>query len=467
MRMGTMMMAGMCLGLTGVAQEQAKVVGSRIQRTMTLLATSTAERRNPVKILFYGQSIVRQDYARKAIEADLRKRFLHADLVVENRAIGGYTAPALIRTAEQDLYPFYPDLVVFHVYGGEKGGEFEGILRTIRQRTTAEILTWTHHPDRRGIDNPGHESACTHRREMAEKYSCEMVDLRETWKAHIRANNQKVDEFLTDVVHLNKHGGKLMGDILVPAFQYHPELPPTWEGTVREVSMSDALAGKAEGVVLSGDWQVKGRGVAGNKGTITVRFKGNRIDLTALPLSGKLGTARILVDGMAPSAHPKAYAATLPTRSPIDYRPALKQIQLGGDPKVEEWTLTAHDISEEGKQFAFDVAGSVTGPDGSGTHEGTFVSNSKRITLQPRDFSFAEAIRIRKKPLPETFKVTWNVCFMGMDEWKPKPIADAAKVDRYTLIQGIDNAEHMVEIILNGNGPVAIESLTLHRPPLE
>jgi len=467
MRMGAMMMAGMCLGLPGVAQEQGKVVGSRIQRTMTLLATSTAERRNPVKILFYGQSIVRQDYARKAVEAELTERFPHADLVVENRAIGGYTAPALIRTAEQDLYPFYPDLVVFHVYGGEKGGQFEGILRNIRQRTTAEILTWTHHPDRRGIDNPGHESACTHRREMAEKYGCEMVDLRETWKRHIRANKQKVDDFLTDIVHLNKHGGQLMGDILVPAFQYHPELPSTWQETVREVSMSDALAGKADDVTLSGDWQATGRGVAGSKGTITLRFKGNRIDLTALPLRGTLGTARVLVDGKAPSAHPGAYAATLPTRTPIDYRPALKRVQLGEDPKVEEWTLTAYDISEDGKQFAFEVAGSVTGPDGSGTHEGTFVSNSKRITLQPHDFSFAEAIRIRKKPLPDTFKVTWNVWFMGMDEWKPKPIADLPTLGRNTLIQGINNVEHTLEITLNGDGPVGIESLALHRPPLE
>lgn len=442
-------------------------VGSRIQRTMTLLATSTAERRNPVRILFYGQSIVRQDYARKAIEADLRKRFPHADLTVENRAIGGYTAPALIRTAEQDLYPFYPDLLVFHVYGGEKGGQFEGILKHVRQRTTAEILTWTHHPDARGIDHPGHESASQHRRDMAEKYGCEMVELRETWKKHIRDHGLTVEEFLTDVVHLNSKGGKMMGDILVPALQYHPELPVTWSDTIKTLPAAAALRAGSGPMTFNGDWKASGDGVVGSNGSAKLTFHGNRVDVTALRRVGKLGSATILVDGKPVSAHRAAYAATLPTCTPIDYRPALKLVTLGADPQVEDWTLTAHDSSEDGKRFAFDVEGSVTGPDGSGTQETTFVSTSGRITLQPHDFSFAEAIRIRKKPLPERFEVTWKVYLMGTDVWQPTPEVEPGKVDRTTLIQGIANAEHTLEILANGDGGVPIECLTVHRPPLQ
>ncbi|MCH9653671.1 MAG: hypothetical protein K0U86_18020 [Planctomycetes bacterium] len=88
--------------------------GARIQRTMTLLATSTPEKRNRVRILFYGQSVTRNPWW-KVVADDLRKRFPHADLEIENRAIGGYGGPVLINTAEFDLYPFYPDLVIFHV----------------------------------------------------------------------------------------------------------------------------------------------------------------------------------------------------------------------------------------------------------------------------------------------------------------------------------------------------------------
>ena len=75
--------------------------GRNIQRTMRLLATSTAEQRNTVRILFYGQSITEQKWA-KLVEEDLRRRFPHANLVVENRALGGFASQLLVKTAETD-----------------------------------------------------------------------------------------------------------------------------------------------------------------------------------------------------------------------------------------------------------------------------------------------------------------------------------------------------------------------------
>jgi hypothetical protein len=437
----------------------AAPVGARIQRTMRLLATSTPARRNPVKILFYGQSIVRQDYARKAVEADLRKRFPHADLMVENRAIGGYGAPALIRTSEHDLYPFYPDLVVFHVYGGERG-EFEGILKGIRQKTTAEILTWTHHIDRRGPKQ--WEAACKLRLALAEKYGCEMVDLRAKWAEYMAKNNRTPEDLCVDVVHLNKEGGKLMGDILTPALQYHEGAKSLLDPCVQQYSLADALTGRGP-IKLTGDWRGKDGGVVATKGTLRLTFTGNRVDLSSLSSTGK---AQVLIDGNAPSAIPEAYAATLPTKTPIDYRPAVKLVGIGGRPQTEEWTLTAHDVSANGKEFAFDLVGSKTGPDGSGTQAGDFVSTSGRIRLRPRDFSFAEAISIRKKPLPERFDVTWKTYLMGMDTYTPKTVKPGCE-DHQTLIQGIANAEHTLELVLAGNAPVALDAITIHAPPLK
>src|SRR6058998_2348722 len=83
-------------------------LGVHVQRTMTLLATSTPEHRNHVRILFYGQSITEQQWSKQVAE-DLRKRFPNADLEIENRAIGGFASQLLVRPAEHDLYPFYPD----------------------------------------------------------------------------------------------------------------------------------------------------------------------------------------------------------------------------------------------------------------------------------------------------------------------------------------------------------------------
>ena len=83
---------------------------------MRLLATSTPQKRNTVRILFYGQSITEQRWW-QAVADDLRTRFPHANLVIENRALGGFASQMLVKTAETDLYPFYPDLLIFQVYG--------------------------------------------------------------------------------------------------------------------------------------------------------------------------------------------------------------------------------------------------------------------------------------------------------------------------------------------------------------
>ena len=102
-------------------------LGSNIQRTMTLLATSTPQKRNRVRVLFYGQSVTRNPWWQDVAE-HLRKSYPYADLEIENLAIGGYSAPVLIHTAEFDLYPHYPDLLIFHVYGGVEGGEQKKII---------------------------------------------------------------------------------------------------------------------------------------------------------------------------------------------------------------------------------------------------------------------------------------------------------------------------------------------------
>ena len=117
-------------------------LGLGIQRTMTLLATSTPEHRHHVKILFYGQSITEQEWS-KHVAADLRRRFPYADLEIENRAIGGFASQLLIRPAEHDLYPFYPDLLIFHVYGANQ--QYEQIIHSVRSRTTAEVMMQNDH----------------------------------------------------------------------------------------------------------------------------------------------------------------------------------------------------------------------------------------------------------------------------------------------------------------------------------
>jgi len=221
--------------------------GSRIQRTMTLLETSSAIIRNQVKILFYGQSITAQSWW-KLIKEDLEKRYPHAELIIENRSIGGFTAPVLVRCAPHDLYPFYPDLVLFHVYGGEKTGDLERIYSNIRRYTTAEIITYTHHVahPKKAYTNPAFlkqrtisdDRTAKYVRYLAQKYNCELVEVRKEWKQYLQKNNISSKDLLGDGIHLNEKGKWLMAELVKRHFKFNPLTNNNWTQAIRTYEAS-------------------------------------------------------------------------------------------------------------------------------------------------------------------------------------------------------------------------------------
>ena len=154
--------------------------GSRITRTMRLLATSTPEHKHRVRILFYGQSITGG----------------WTDLVLKDLAGGSPTPTSWPRTAPS---ADSGALVVADGRGGPVSllsgpavpsgwrrptPAMERMFAAIRERTTAEVLTFTEHvhfyADKR-VDKEGDRI-----RELSEEYGYEVVDLRRaggsTWK---------------------------------------------------------------------------------------------------------------------------------------------------------------------------------------------------------------------------------------------------------------------------------------------
>src|SRR5689334_1428988 len=73
-----------------------------LRRSIALLQSSTPEHRHTVRILFYGQSITQQNWWQE-VARYLRATYTNADLVIENRAIGGHASQLLVKTAEADL----------------------------------------------------------------------------------------------------------------------------------------------------------------------------------------------------------------------------------------------------------------------------------------------------------------------------------------------------------------------------
>lgn len=462
---------------------QEDLFGSRIQRTMTLLETSTSKRPREVRILFYGQSIVQGSWWHSIVQR-LRKRYPHAKIVADNRAIGGFTAPHLVRPATHDIRSFHPDLVVFHVYDGGLTGELERIISNIRRDTTAEIMLFTHtlhwKEEWRGKSleeiEPLAQVGSSHIRYLAQKYNCELVDVRQEWINYLKTYDLGPNELMGDTIHTNVHpnpmGHALLMEMIYRHFKFNALFPGGWYDMVRTYEARRPIEESDDEITFTGaPWRVDARigGVIGSspKSAMTLSFMGDRVDVVHFSLANP-GTAKILIDGRKPSSFPELYVANRPGEV-IKGKlwPVPRRVTLGGNPTLEDWTLTVTDISEKGRDvtFKFDVKGSVTGPDGNGDSETRFVSNSGKIIIDPSDFTTFE-MGFRKKKIKPGFVTTWKVIPQFIDVWKPEPVSAPALEGRTILVHGLANEEHTIEIIPNGDGPIPIKELVVYKPPL-
>ncbi|MGE5610971.1 MAG: SGNH/GDSL hydrolase family protein [Bacillota bacterium] len=428
------------------AAKDPQQLGLGIQQTMTLLATSTPEHRNKVRILFYGQSITEQDWWKRVAE-DLRKRFPYADLEIENRAIGGFASQLLIRPAEHDLYPFYPDLLIFHVYGANQ--QYEEIIRNVRMRTTAEILMQKDHvtkwpqetPDEKADKGMWWDYMMNHvfLPEIAKKYGCGVCDVRSGWMDYLKTNKLEPKDLLRDGVHLNDQGCYLMAELIKQYLVYRPELPKdSWQGMMRTLEV--------------------GKDIAWKDGKLTVEFEGNRVDVLAGKLEGATATARVLIDGKKPSEFAGCYRITRPAPGP--WSPLFVSRVDHEKPLVlEDWTLKITAVDSESKRWSFNVTGSVTGPDGSGSNEQVFVSKSGRVKIDPAAFFKAGNV-------PVGYECKWKVLPMFVDIYATPKVEEASREYATTLAQGLANGTHRLEIISANGKNVPIRAIRVYCPPV-
>lgn len=431
--------------------------GAKIQRTMTLLATSTPKHRHRVRILFYGQSITKQEWWLE-VAKDLRQRFPDADLQIENRAIGGFASPLLIRPAEHDLYPFYPDLLIFHVYGPEP--EYESIIANVRRRTTSEIafhsdhITWL--PTGTLLDDKEklnayqwHDSHSTEwLPQIAQKYESELIEIREPWKQYLKDNGLKPNDLLSDDAHLNDHGNFLLGSLVKRQLRYNPKFPTdSWKDLVKTY--------------------VVGKDVKWKNGKLVLEFEGNRVDaIAAKTTNSKSHQGRILIDGKPPSQFPELYTITRPSQViGVDW-PAILQVSWEKPLIIEDWTAQITEINEDASQFKFEVKGSKTGFDGSGVSDRKFVSNSGRVVIEPDNWWLKNAYEYSRQPIPKGFEIKWQVLPMFVDEYVVPKVEDSSQEYLTTLAQNLSNAKHTLEIIPNENGILPIQSIRVYQPPL-
>ena len=431
-------------------------LGLGIQRTMTLLASSTPQKRNTVRILFYGQSITEQDWW-KVVAEDLRKRFPHANLIIENRAMGGFASQKLVKTAETDLYPFYPDLMIFYVYGSHL--EYENIIRRTRERTTAEILIQTDHatkdtdldeptdPARLMPDGKIWNSFMNYRflPEMVTKYQTGVVDQRNLWKKYLKDRSIAAQQLLKDGVHLNAHGNYLMAEFVKASLvrREGPAADPMNCETVKTL--------------------VVGKDVQWKDGQLVMEFEGNRVDV--ILKDGAAAPAAVRIDGKKPSEHPELYGFTRALSKPGGKWPVVADLSYEKPLVLDEWTMQVKKDPADEKLFTFSVTGSKTGPDGEGRSNQRFVSNSGRIVIDPEDWDVAFALSLAGvKPIPAAFNVRWNIVPHFIDEVTFATASDKSIETAVTVAQGLKNGKHTLTIAGAADMPITV--IRIYRPTL-
>ena len=364
------------------------------------------------------------------------------DLEIENKAVGGFASQLLSRVAEHDLLPFYPDLVIFHVYGDHN--RYEDILRTLRTRTTAEILMQRDHATKWPVENPDQKNPLwwdhmmnnVFLPQLAKKYGCGLADVRGQWVDYLKANTLEPQALLKDDVHLNDQGCFVMSEIVKRYLVHKPEL----------------LNDQARASVLTLE---VGKAVAWQGKTLKLEFEGNRVDLVAAP--GGSGSAQVLIDGRKPSEIPDCIAFSRSSLSQSRWGPALLRVSSEKPREVEEWTLKVLEADENAEHLKFSVSGSKTGADGGGVSSERFVSKSGRVVIEPGDWWIRNIRQITKTPVPVGFEVKWSAFLMGTD------VYSAPKEPSVTVAQGLPAGKHTLEL----TGPAALAAIRIYRPPMK
>ena len=422
-----------------------------LRRSLTLLSSSTSTNRNTVRILFYGQSITQQGWWRE-VERYLRATYTNANLVVENRAIGGHAAQLLVKTAEADLYPFEPDLLIFHVYGSHI--EYENIIGRVRERTCADILLQTDHitnDDRLTEEtdpaklSPRQWDAWMNQVFLpgtAAKYEACRADIHELWKGYLKEHRLKAADLLRDGVHLNLHGEWLMAELLKG---YLAPLPP-------KAGYDPFNNDRVHTVpIASGP----------NQDTVRIEFSGTRADLVFRP--GASGAVDVRIDGKLPSSLPRLYHFTRVSAFPQSDWPVLLRVGSVATLVSEEWSLQITEASADGRTCRFALIGSVTGADGSGVSTNLFVSNSGRVVIEPEDWNLHYCVTVFNRVLPENYTATWRAVLRGKDRVEAPELPP--KTERcLTVARGLLSDHHVLEL----HGPHLgdqIQSARFYCPP--
>ncbi|AZQ67437.1 hypothetical protein EF888_10015 [Silicimonas algicola] len=444
-----------------VTVEELNASPDALANTRAAFALARSGETVPFRVLFYGQSIIGSGWGDLAM-ADLAR--LHPNMVFQwdNRSIGGFSAENLVHTASADLADLSPDLIVFHVYGDHRA--YERTVVEMLRRTGADIILQTDHADT--IPEPRCQVGLTllvaqpkgcrswpllrqgkwrdymsyhFIPALAERLHLAVQPVRQVWTDRLRAEGRRPEEVLKDGLHLNDEGRRWMADFFVDFIEQQTARS---EGASRRrllpLPQSDA------------------------SGVRRLQTDADRVELVSRQ---PLGPLSIRIDGEAAEEHPSCVAHGRPTGSLPDHPwPSVRKVSSESALVPEEWRVTMRDFSEDYSDFAFDVVGSVTGPDGTGRAGDDFRSGSGRVILDQADWTTARLFAEKGVPIPDPLTVTFSARFL-CDDVAAVGSGGVTQFYMTTLFVNTGGGEHVLDFVLAPESAAGIMGvlLTDHR----
>ena len=443
-----------------------------VQRSLHKMASSTAGRPAHVRVLFYGQSIVEQGWCTNII-ATLQRRYPTVVFEWENRAVGGFESPLLVRAAETDLYPCYPDLVFFNDYGDTE--IVRAMIERLKARTTAEVVIWTGHLQKG--DDPAEAVREDDARSralvsIAEDCGCLLVHLRRKWSQMLIDEGADPAKYLADSIHLNAKSG---------AFSRFADF------ISEELVELDGYAGSEKASGLVKDFAMTGGAIGETNlidpafttnadGSIDFTFTGNRVVATAAPWRAcyNASPCKILLDGREMSEMPALFCHER-VSGLFSWMPLVLHVGSERAPVPEDWTLTyIEGTNPMGRPVKYRVDGSVTGFDGFGSTDADFVSNSGRVRILATDFhswQYDYFVDRKAKKGEDVSRVEakpgqW-LCWRTVPKFTDRisTYFFDGRASEVVLVSGCSNSRHTLTFkpAIKGRYPV-FEKLTVHTP---
>jgi regulation of enolase protein 1 (concanavalin A-like superfamily) len=209
--------------------------GIGIQKTMAKLSGG-----QPVKIVFFGQSIVAGNVWVDSLTKYLRNKFPSSAITMVNAAIGGCAAECMTgnNNVETKLVPQHPDLVILYIYYHVEPDMDALIRQMVAKLPGSEILVFNFHfspatstwsPEGQESEIPWEDAASwDYLPALCEKYGLGFLDIRTPWVSYLATYYNGRDALTADGIHLNAIGQNLMGLLPRPYFVVrHDMVAPT------------------------------------------------------------------------------------------------------------------------------------------------------------------------------------------------------------------------------------------------